>query len=109
MFHARGMFHTTECQAQDINWGKSAWSQQSLLRDRLGIGQWGDDVHHLCFMGLLIPLFLLSSAIIIIVIIGIGLIIIFYFVSVIEMFFSQPKSSHFFLLLNSIRVVGVWE
>lgn len=54
-------------------------------------------MHHLCFMGLLIPLFLLSCAIIIIVIIiGIGMIIIFYFVSVIEMFFSQPKSSNFF-------------
>lgn len=54
-------------------------------------------MHHLCFVGLLIPLFLLPITIIIIVfIIGFSVIVIFYFVSAIEMFFSQPKGSNFF-------------
>lgn len=59
-------------------------------------------MHHLCFMGLLIPPFLLSITIIIIVIIiSISMIIIFDFVSVIEMFFSQPKGSNFFFCFSS--------
>lgn len=58
-------------------------------------------MHRLLFVGLFIPLFLLSIAIIIIVIIGISMIIIFYFVSMTEMFFSQPKSSNFFFCFSS--------
>lgn len=67
-------------------------------------------MHHLRFMWLLIPLFLLSITIIVIAI-GISIIIIFCFVSVIEMFFAQPKSSDFFSasLPSSIGVLGVWE
>lgn len=68
-------------------------------------------MHQLCFVGLLIPLFLLSITIIIIgFVIGISMIIIFDFVSVIEMFFSQRKGFYFyfFLLLFPFHQGSVW-
>lgn len=100
-----------EPHVQDINWGKLARSHRSWLGDGLGIGQQvvSNCVVHLFLLGL-IPHFLSVISIIIWSSSSNISIITFYFVSVIKVFLSQPKTFTFFPLQLSFPLgVGVGE
>ena len=107
---AKGVFHTTACHAQYINWGELPGRPRLLLRSvRLGISQWVVSnciVYHLCLLfsspfpllvlySLLLLFHLIIVVAVVVVVVGGGVVVVYYTL-VIGLFLSQPVGFTFF-------------
>lgn len=84
---ASGIFQTTECYAQYVNWGEFAGSCQLLLW--VGLGS-SEQLHCAPLSGGVLVLSLPFSLLLLL------FVVVFYFIAIVKLFLSQPTGVTFF-------------